>query len=156
MTPSVERRGLNSLCIKQSTKGKGAMQASLTQTRPPAAQLARMAQAAAQTGQLALTGPVVATPGLQNQIGEYNCFLNVVIQCLWHCREFQSRFSSLAQDNPAIIQVRKDSVSMRAKADQHHPQFCSIIAVWQDWRGQSGVHREPCSRHSKAGRTAGL
>jgi ubiquitin C-terminal hydrolase len=30
----------------------------------------------------------VAAPGLQNQAGEYNCFLNAIIQCLWHCREF--------------------------------------------------------------------
>ena len=85
------------------------MQASITQTRPAPAQLARIAQ---QTGppqpqqQLALTGPGVGTPGLQNQIGEYNCFLNVVVQCLWHCREFKRRFSSLAHRNLATVQVR--------------------------------------------------
>ena len=26
-----------------------------------------------------------AAGGLRNATGEYNCFLNVVIQCLWHC-----------------------------------------------------------------------
>ena len=26
---------------------------------------------------------------LQNMTGEYNCFLNVIIQCLWHCHEFR-------------------------------------------------------------------
>ena len=85
------------------------MQASLTQTRPPPAQLTRLAQ---QTGQpqqqqqQTLTGPGAGMPGLQNQIGEYNCFLNVVVQCLWHCRDFKRQFSSLAQENPAIVQVR--------------------------------------------------
>ena len=25
--------------------------------------------------------------GLSNEAGEYNCFLNAIIQCLWHCRD---------------------------------------------------------------------
>lgn len=37
---------------------------------------------------------VVATPGLQNQIGEYNCFLNVIIQSLWNCRQFREPFKT--------------------------------------------------------------
>ena len=36
-----------------------------------------------------------AAPGLQNQTGEYNCFLNVIIQCLWHCRDFRDRLLAL-------------------------------------------------------------
>ena len=28
--------------------------------------------------------------GLSNEAGEYNCFLNVIIQCLWHCSEFRA------------------------------------------------------------------
>ena len=28
--------------------------------------------------------------GLSNETGEYNCFLNVTIQCLWHCSEFRA------------------------------------------------------------------
>ena len=28
--------------------------------------------------------------GLSNETGEYNCFLNVIIQCLWHCPEFRA------------------------------------------------------------------
>ena len=59
---------------------------------------------------------MVATPGLQNQIGEYNCFLNVVIQCLWHCTVFKARFSALAQDSPATVQVCSPSCSCRAEA----------------------------------------
>jgi hypothetical protein len=44
----------------------------------------------------------VATPGLQNQTGEYNCFLNVIVQCLWHCREFRTGLLSL---DPRLLQV---------------------------------------------------
>ena len=36
-----------------------------------------------------------AAPGLQNETGEYNCFLNVIIQCLWHCRDFRERLMAL-------------------------------------------------------------
>ena len=35
--------------------------------------------------------------GILNQHGEYNCFLNVVVQSLWHLRSFQDVF----QDFPA-------------------------------------------------------
>ena len=28
---------------------------------------------------------------LRNEIGEYNCFLNVIIQCLWRCAEFRQQ-----------------------------------------------------------------
>ncbi|XP_039013323.1 uncharacterized protein LOC120142942 [Hibiscus syriacus] len=30
--------------------------------------------------------------GLQNEVGEYNCFLNVIIQSLWHLRQFCDEF----------------------------------------------------------------
>ncbi|GMJ13764.1 hypothetical protein like AT3G47890 [Hibiscus trionum] len=30
--------------------------------------------------------------GLQNEVGEYNCFLNVIIQSLWHLRQFRDEF----------------------------------------------------------------
>jgi hypothetical protein len=29
--------------------------------------------------------------GLQNETGEYNCFLNVIVQCLWRCAEFRGQ-----------------------------------------------------------------
>jgi hypothetical protein len=34
--------------------------------------------------------PAGAT-GLSNEAGEYNCFLNVIIQCLWHCADFRAQ-----------------------------------------------------------------
>ena len=33
------------------------------------------------------------TPGLRNETGEYNCFLNVIIQCLWRCADFRQQVS---------------------------------------------------------------
>ncbi|KAI4329597.1 hypothetical protein MLD38_027967 [Melastoma candidum] len=30
--------------------------------------------------------------GMQNKVGEYNCFLNVIIQSLWHIRRFHDEF----------------------------------------------------------------
>jgi ubiquitin C-terminal hydrolase len=42
-------------------------------------------------------------PGLRNSYGEFNCFLNSVLQCLWQCRQFRNGLLSLkAQD----VQVR--------------------------------------------------
>ena len=39
-------------------------------------------------------------PGLTNEAGEYNCFLNVIIQCLWRCADF--RTAALAWP-PAVV-----------------------------------------------------
>ncbi|KAL7232420.1 hypothetical protein ACSBR2_010442 [Camellia fascicularis] len=33
-------------------------------------------------------------PGLRNDVGENNCFLNVIIQSLWHLRKFRDKFLS--------------------------------------------------------------
>eukprot|EP00198_Chlamydomonas_reinhardtii_P001690 XP_001691026.1 predicted protein [Chlamydomonas reinhardtii] len=35
-------------------------------------------------------GGNTAGTGLVNRQGEYNCFLNVIIQCLWHCTDFRA------------------------------------------------------------------
>ena len=43
-----------------------------------------------------------AGPGLQNDPGEYNCFLNVIVQCLWHCTAFREAFLSLPRK---VVQV---------------------------------------------------
>ncbi|KAL4450740.1 hypothetical protein ABPG77_001096 [Micractinium sp. CCAP 211/92] len=38
--------------------------------------------------------------GLRNETGEYNCFLNVIVQCLWRCADFRQQV--LAWDVRAI------------------------------------------------------
>ena len=40
--------------------------------------------------------------GLQNEAGEYNCFLNAVVQCLWHCAAFRDGLLRLSH---AALQV---------------------------------------------------
>ena len=41
-------------------------------------------------------GDITSTPGLQNKTGEYNCFLNVIVQCLWHCASFRTLLMALS------------------------------------------------------------
>ena len=33
----------------------------------------------------------LALPGLRTETGEYNCFLNAVVQCVWHCAAFRQQ-----------------------------------------------------------------
>lgn len=35
----------------------------------------------------------VKVSGMRNEAGEYNCFLNVIVQCMWQCVEFRRRVS---------------------------------------------------------------
>ena len=44
-----------------------------------------------QQQQAASAGEEVALAGMRNETGEYNCFLNVIIQCLWRCSEFRQQ-----------------------------------------------------------------
>ncbi|XP_009588933.1 uncharacterized protein [Nicotiana tomentosiformis] len=37
--------------------------------------------------------------GLKNEVGEYNCFLNVIIQSLWHLRRFRDEFLRTASEH---------------------------------------------------------
>lgn len=76
-------------------------------------QAAAYAAAAAASGGAAMaegsndsTALVVASPGLQNAIGEYNCFLNVIIQCLWHCASFRGAFAGGIMARPDLAQAR--------------------------------------------------
>ena len=55
-----------------------------------------------------------AGPGLQNDPGEYNCFLNVIVQCLWHCTAFRDAFLSLPRK---VVQV-----CLRRLVAQQHVQ----------------------------------
>ena len=94
-------------------------------TRPPAAAVA-LPQQAALSGQLRveaapwvpapplLTLPprdqappgtelalAASHPGLSNAAGEYNCFLNVIIQCLWRCADFRAQVGDGVRKGPA-------------------------------------------------------
>ncbi|KAK9830629.1 hypothetical protein WJX81_006901 [Elliptochloris bilobata] len=71
-----------------------------TPTRSDAAALASSSPQAraGEARQRALHGLAAAAPRLQNETGEYNCFLNVVVQCLWHCAAFREGFLGLGPE----------------------------------------------------------
>ena len=50
---------------------------------------------------------VAAAPGLANAAGEYNCFLNVIVQCLWHCGEFREEVRSLKENVRRVVVAAK-------------------------------------------------
>ena len=43
--------------------------------------------------------PVVGGKGLENQTGQNNCFLNTVLQALWHCPSFKENFISAGKEH---------------------------------------------------------
>ena len=52
--------------------------------------------------------------GLKNDSGLNNCFLNVVIQCLWHLPSFREALLSL---QPQVL--------FSSSADMHHDSLCT-------------------------------
>ena len=44
---------------------------------------------------------LAAAPGLQNQAGSNNCFMNAIIQSLWNCRNFRDCLLALSA---AVVQ----------------------------------------------------
>ena len=55
-----------------------------------AAPLGAAAAQGAGQDQAGLQGPA-GLAGLRNEAGEYNCFLNVIVQCLWRCADFRQQ-----------------------------------------------------------------
>ncbi len=53
-------------------------------------------------GAQVVTG-VLKAPRLENPSGDFNCFLNAVVQALWQCAAFRKGLLSL---NPRDVQVR--------------------------------------------------
>ncbi|CAI9787272.1 unnamed protein product [Fraxinus pennsylvanica] len=53
-------------------------------------------------------------PGLKNEVGEYNCFVNAIIQSLWHLRRFRDEFfrrsssGHVCGGNPCVICALSD------------------------------------------------
>ncbi|QCD80904.1 solute carrier family 15 [Vigna unguiculata] len=56
-----------------------------------------------------LNGATLLGTGLKNEVGEYNCFLNVIIQSLWHLRRFRVEFLGRSRTehdhvgNPCVV-----------------------------------------------------
>ena len=70
---------------------------------------------------------VVPATGLRNATGEYNCFLNVIIQCLWHCGCFRRRIQSW---KPDMYQVRPPLALAAALNDKKH-HTAGVLSVEQ-------------------------
>ncbi|KAE9601467.1 putative ubiquitinyl hydrolase 1 transcription factor C2H2 family [Lupinus albus] len=55
------------------------------------------------------SGATLLGTGLKNEVGEYNCFLNVIIQSLWHIRCFREEFLGRSRSehvhvgNPCVV-----------------------------------------------------
>ncbi|XP_026665882.1 uncharacterized protein LOC103721233 isoform X2 [Phoenix dactylifera] len=61
--------------------------------------------------------------GLKNAVGEYNCFLNVIIQSLWHLRRFRDEFLKTSSmhvhvGNPCVVCALHDIFSALTKASE--------------------------------------
>lgn len=56
-----------------------------------------------------VNGASLLGTGLRNEVGEYNCFLNVIIQSLWHLRRFRVEFLGRSRSehdhvgNPCVV-----------------------------------------------------
>jgi len=37
--------------------------------------------------------------GLENKVGQHNCFLNVVLQSLWHVQDFRQKMLEVTEHN---------------------------------------------------------
>lgn len=69
------------------------------------------------------SGKDVFGTGLKNAVGEYNCFLNVIIQSLWHLRRFRDEFlrASVMHShvgNPCVICALYDIFIALSKATE--------------------------------------
>lgn len=61
--------------------------------------------------------------GLKNAVGEYNCFLNVIIQSLWHLRKFRDEFLKTSSPhvhvgNPCVVCALHDIFTALTKASE--------------------------------------
>jgi len=52
--------------------------------------------------------------GLQNSAGEFNCFLNVIIQCLWYCSCFRTAVMAWPPSVYQVWHVHLQTVSLEA------------------------------------------
>ena len=77
--------------------------------------------------------------GLRNETGEYNCFLNTIIQCLWRCADFRQQvgvylLKSIWPQWPAacLLAARLQGRSCRSWGQ---PSFAKQCARQQCWAG---------------------
>lgn len=75
-------------------------------------------------------GSDVYGKGLKNEVGEYNCFLNVIIQSLWHLRRFREEF--LSRSTSAHVHVGDPCVTCAL-----YDIFSALNSASMDTRSQA-------------------
>ncbi|PRW57916.1 ubiquitin carboxyl-terminal hydrolase [Chlorella sorokiniana] len=80
----------------------------------------------------------LALAGLRNEAGEYNCFLNVVVQCLWRCAEFRQQVAGWDASFQARDPVLAALHALFAQLEQQEAARSSAAA-----RGGNGGGRLP-------------
>lgn len=61
--------------------------------------------------------------GLQNRLGDNNCFLNVVIQALWKLEAFRNRFSVQQGENAGSTHLHRE-----------HCVYCALESIFTQYR----------------------
>ena len=80
-------------------------------------------------------GPAaLALPGLRNETGEYNCFLNVIIQCLWRCTTFRQQVRQGRMETAASAGVHSALWCTWAQAELTG-SFCNPLPAYRCWPG---------------------
>lgn len=92
-------------------------------------------------GQQQAAGGELCLPGLRNEAGEYNCFLNVILQCLWHCRDFRQQVLSWPPELVAADAVVGALHGLMAELQQH--QAAAAGAEGSQQEGDRGSVVDP-------------
>jgi hypothetical protein len=61
---------------------------------------------------------------MSNQVGQYNCFLNVVIQSLWHLKSFQDAFATFPEHTHT--------------SDKSSCVLCALYLIFHEYRESNG------------------
>ncbi len=75
--------------------------------------------------------------GLQNSAGEFNCFLNVIIQCLWYCSCFRTAVMAWPPSVYKVWRVPADCVFGSMRIWGLYLGTVSGIYVWEAWASGS-------------------
>ncbi|KAK9803715.1 hypothetical protein WJX73_005429 [Symbiochloris irregularis] len=123
---SSSRHAELSPCSQEQADFEAAIEASLRPSAPPPLQDRQTADGIdtdAEDG--------APATGLQNNIGEYNCFLNVIVQCLWRCQDFRVAFMDLhpssLQAHPIVAALLELFQALADRDECHQQQLAGVV-----------------------------
>ena len=111
----------------------GSRAGSAASSPQPGAALRPLAAPALEPDQAGRQLALMPSPGLRNESGEYNCFLNAVVQCLWRCRAIRAGLLAL---QPTAVQVGPPAMPhtpsrlpllLLLLCEAFHPQTASMM-----------------------------